>query len=249
MSTIWPPIRLPLQISPQVVQIVRVPLDLPVERWSSLREHLTADECVRCDRFRIEALRRRFTICRTTLRRILGSCLGMPPTAVPITYANHGKPLLQFAEFNATMPRIEFNVSHSGDLGLIAFGLGAWLGVDVEECDPKVKRLELAKRYFSPVEAEQLFNLPVEYQLPGFYRGWTSKEAYIKATGKGMSAVLSSFQVMIDPRSPAKLLHVDGLPDEPGRWTSESFEVGDGFAATAMIATPDCRFETYDWIE
>ena len=213
----------------------------------SLNELLTGDERMRADRFRFEEPRRRFVTCRATLRQVLGMCCGVAPVAVPLRYGPHGKPELSFSELDSKVPRMEFSVSHSGGLGLIAVTVGSSVGIDIEECNPAVKILKLAERFFAPAEASELNNLVPEKQLPGFYRGWTCKEAYIKAKGMGLSLSLSSFRVAIDPDRPASLCHVDDQPDEPFRWTIQSLDVAHNYAAAVMVAQPNCCFRCWDW--
>ena len=133
------------------------------------------------------------------------------------------------------MAHIEFGVSHSADLALIAIALGMRVGVDVEQHNAKVRILKLAARFFSPREAAQLASLPECDQLAGFYRGWTSKEAYLKATGFGLSFSLSKFTVGLNPREPVGLLEVVDQPDEATRWRMHSLEVAPGFSAALLV--------------
>jgi 4'-phosphopantetheinyl transferase len=243
----WQAIRLPLDLLAQVVHVVRVPLDVAHERWNELLDVLTVDERQRAERFRFDEPRRRFVVCRAALRQLLAASCGIAPRDVPLRYGLQGKPELACAELGIDAPQIEFSVSHSRDLGLIAMTLGAAVGVDIEECNPKVKAHGLAVRFFSVAEAQQLAELPAELLFQGFYRGWTCKEAYIKATGRGLSLPLNSFVVTIDPRLPAALVHVDEHPNEPLQWSVKALEVGRDYAGAVMVARPDCRLECWDW--
>ena len=244
---VWPAIRLPLELSPDLVHVIRVRLDLPFIAAADMNAILSDDERQRAVRFRFDEPRQRFATCRTTLRKLLGSCCGILPNAVPLRYGDHGKPELSFTELEPHLPRIEFSVSHSGDLGLIAITKESAVGIDIEECNPAVKTLRLAQRFFAPPEAAELSQLPPEKQLAGFYRGWTCKEAYIKATGLGMSLSLSSFCVTIDPDQPASLHHVVNQPTEPQRWTIQSGDVAPNYAAAVMVAHPHCRIACWNW--
>ena len=248
-GTTWRGSQQPLALSPGVVHVIRLNLDLPLERWMLLTELLTDDEKARAARYRVDGPRQQFVICRATLRRLLSRHCDVAPQAVPLQCGNHGKPEIANTVSGSMNPRIEFNVSHSGRWGLVALTLDAPVGIDVEECDSAVQTLKLAERFFSPEEAAALIGLPLEKQLAGFYRGWTCKEAYIKARGSGLSLSLSSFRVEIDPDQPATLNHVDDQPDEAARWTTRSLDVGEDYAAAVMVARPDCRFECWDWIE
>ena len=246
-QTRWSAIRWPIPLAPQVVNVVRIHLDMPPERWNALSGNLSPDEIERANRFRFDEPRRRFIVCRATLRHLLGTCCDVSPSAVPLRYGNQGKPELSFDEIHSKQPQLEFSVSHSGEFGLIAIAINSPVGVDVEECNPKVKTIGLAERIFSPAESLELSNLPLDEQLAGFYRGWTCKEAYIKATGRGLSYPLNSFSVSIDPKKPAALLHIDDLPNEPHRWTIQSLDVAEQYAGAVMVAQPDCHVECWDW--
>jgi len=243
----WQPIREPLDLSSGIAHVVRVRLDLLKEQWSPMLDLLSDEERARAARFRFDDPRRQFVICRVTLRRLLGTICGVAPQSVPFRYGGRGKPELLFPASNSSVPQMEFNVSHSGTIGLIAIAVGAPIGIDVEEYDPAVKFLQLAERFFAPLETIELMGLKPEKQRDGFYRGWTCKEAYIKARGDGLSLALASFRVAIDPDQPASLCDVNDQPDEPRFWTTESLHVSDNHAAAVMIRRPECRIALWDW--
>ncbi len=243
----WQPLNNGLELSPEIAHVIRIRLDLAREQWSPLIELLSDEERARATRFRFDDPRRQFVICRATLKQILGTAYGVAPNALSFQYGSRGKPELSLQDLNSSVPQIEFNVSHSGTIGLIAISVGAPVGIDVEEFDPTVKFLQLAERFFAPLEASELKSLPPEKQLHGFYRCWTCKEAYIKAKGDGLSLSLSSFCVAIDPDQPASLCHVDGQPDEPIQWTTQSLNIGENQAAAVMVRRPDCRIALWDW--
>ena len=243
----WFPIQLPLEFSPDVVHVIRIALDIPYEEWNALSRFLSADEKERAARFRFDDPRRRFIVCRSTLRQLLGVSCDIVPNDVRFRYGTHGKPDLSFEEMNAATPPIEFSVSHSGEIGLIAITLNAIVGIDVEEWNSKVNIKGLAERFFSRAEAVELSSLPEHEQMAGFYRGWTCKEAYIKATGRGMSLPLDSFIVTIDPRKHASFCHLDNQPDEPARWTIQSLDVSPGYSGAVMVARPSCRVACWNW--
>ena len=247
MISNWQPIRGPLELSPEIAHVIRVRLDLAPEQSLPLIDLLNEEERARAARYRFDEPRRQFVICRATLRQLLGTICHVAPQTVSFRNGSHGKPELVFQSLNPSIPQIEFNVSHSGTIGLIALTVGASIGVDVEEVDPAVKFLQLAERFFAPGETTELKSLQPEKQLNGFYRGWTSKEAYIKAKGDGLSLSLASFRVVIDPDQPASLCHVDGHPNEPSNWTTQSLSVGNQHAATVMVRRPDCPIALWDW--
>ncbi|WP_157605142.1 4'-phosphopantetheinyl transferase superfamily protein [Schlesneria paludicola] len=246
--TDWMPIEQPLPLLAGLVHIVRVSLDLSPDQVAALsRELLSDDERQKAARYRVDDPRRQFVACRSTLRRLIGEACQIPPRDLQFEYGAHGKPELSQVGWPENVPRIEFSVSHSGQLGLIALTIDSAVGVDIEQRNPRVKALKLADRFFAASESQELVKLPAERLLDGFYKGWTCKEAYIKATGQGLSLSLSSFRVSMDPDHPVALIHVDGQPDAARHWTVQSLAVGDGHSASIMVRQPNCRFQCWAW--
>ena len=234
----WPPLSAPLMLSRDVAHVVRLNLDASPSQIASLRGVLSDDEVARADRFKFEEPRRRFVACRAALRQLVGGFLGREATEIEFTYGLHGKP--QLAANDPDLP-LEFSVSHSADLALIAVCCGRRVGVDLERHDAKVHIHKLATRFFSPRESAELASLPDTEQLAGFYRGWTSKEAYLKATGFGLSFSLSQFTVAMNPAEPARLIEVADEHDrvdsanEAARWSMTSLNVAEQFSAALLI--------------
>lgn len=239
----WPVLTEPLPLVSDIVHVVRLDLNAEPSRIETLRSVLSPDELARADRYKFDEPRRRFIVCRAALRQLLGSSLTCEPESLKFVYGLHGKPML---EPNAVAPAgpsplatrpllVEFGVSHSADLALIAITVGRRVGVDVERHDAKVRILKLATRFFSPCEAAELASLPERDQLAGFYRGWTCKEAYLKATGFGLSFPLSKFTVALNPRESVSLLEVADQPDEAARWRMHSLDVAADFSAAMLV--------------
>ncbi|MFO1041461.1 MAG: 4'-phosphopantetheinyl transferase superfamily protein [Planctomycetaceae bacterium] len=228
----WPLLAHPLQISSQTVQVVHVPLETDDGQLDRLKSILSPDESTRADRYKVPQPRRHFIACRAVLRLLLGECLNCSPAEVRFDYGSHGKPALR--QPDGASPRIEFSVSHSSDQALIALTADRLIGVDIEQQDRAVRIHKLAQRFFSPREATELMRLPEADQQAGFFRGWTSKEAYLKATGFGLSFPLNKFSVSLDPYQPAQLLEVVDQPLELTRWRLLALSPPEGFAAAVM---------------
>ena len=122
--------------------------------------------------------------------------LAIPATDVAFDYLASGKPQLT-AEQN---PRaLRFNVSHSANTALIAIGSGYQLGVDVEKIRDEVNATSLAERYLFLRERAELRVLPNHFLSAGFFACWTREEAFLKATGTGLSFPLADFSVSAHP--------------------------------------------------
>lgn len=193
----------------------RVDLDVGAEAEASLREQLSADEVARAERFAKPRDRSRFVVARGTLRTLLGSLLDERPGAVALEAGPSGKPRLAGSEHG-----LRFNVSHSGDLGLICIAECGEVGVDVEAVRPVPSAVTLAERYFTRAEASFVDGGGVGAGAGAdrrFLFCWTRKEALAKAVGLGLALDLRSFAVPLDPPSGIVVLKgPDGGPAE--RW-------------------------------
>ena len=110
---------------------------------------------------------------------------------------DYGKP---FALVDGALASISFNVSHSGECGLIAFAPAGSLGVDVEEITSRRDLQSLIEAVMGPDEQAELNGMTGQARIRQFYRLWTCKEALIKALGTGFSTDISRFQVPPDIR-------------------------------------------------
>ena len=200
---------------------------------------LSADEKDRAARFYFEPDRNRFVAARALLRDLLGRYLGLDPAALVFGYGPRGKPSLAGG--------LRFNVSHSGGLALLAFSEDRELGVDVEQERPVPEAESIAERYFSPGEGRELGRQPAAERPQAFFRCWTRKEAFIKATGDGLSRPLGDFEVTLAPGEPARLLRVEGDPEEAGRWWLEGLEPAAGFAAALAVRGRPTRVACWSW--
>ncbi|MGD2071123.1 MAG: 4'-phosphopantetheinyl transferase superfamily protein, partial [Gemmatimonadota bacterium] len=199
---------------------------------------LSPDERARADRFRLPEDHRRFVTVRHALRLVLGGHLGEAPDSIRFRYGPQGKPAL---EAPGAADAVRFNVSHAGDRALIAVARGREVGVDIERVrlEP-VDALDLAERFFSSREAEALASLPPAQVASAFHAGWTRKEAFMKAVGKGLALPLDAFDVSLTPGEPARLLATRWDPAEAERWSLKALDVGPGYAAALAV-------EGHDW--
>jgi 4'-phosphopantetheinyl transferase len=195
------------------VDLWRAELDLDPAQLSAFSSTLSPDEAERSRRFHRDNDRDRFVAGRGWLRRILGDRLGVDPAVLRFAYDTNGKPRLA----GAANQWLRFNMSHSEALALYAVCTGREVGVDVERVSVDVDVEALAHRFFSAVERAELAALPVNDRRQAFFDCWTRKEAYLKATGVGLSGLA---------RSDA----------DPAKWSLQSVDAGPGFAAALAVA-------------
>jgi 4'-phosphopantetheinyl transferase len=201
----------------------------------SLYNTISPDEKQRSLRFRFARYRNRYIIGRGLLRAILAYYLGVAPKDVSIQYGPKGKPALK----NSVWP-LHFNVAHSEDRILCAFSLDCELGVDVEV----IRRLDdadaIARRFFAERECHDLFLLTAEERISAFFRCWTRKEAFLKATGEGLSVPLDQFEVSVLPGQVPQITVRNGTAKSAPLWHLLHFEpAADCVAAIALGSRPN----------
>jgi 4'-phosphopantetheinyl transferase len=225
------------------VDVWRVRLDepapVPVEASA-----LSPDEIARAARFHFENDRTHFTQCRSALRALLAGYLAIPATEIRFEYLTSGKPQL-VAEQNPQA--LQFNVSHSANMALIAVGSEHRLGVDIEKIRGDVDIEALAEQFFSLRERAGLQALPDRLRVPGFFACWTRKEAFLKATGDGLSFPLAAFSVTTHPDLDPELEEINGNTEAGKLWFLADLSVVDGFRATVALDRCHSRLETYSW--
>ena len=174
----------PLQVTRDEVHAWCVALDVPAETVSRLSAILPADARDRSARFHFERDRRRFVVAHGALQDLLAAYLEVDPACIRFVYNAFGKPALG-PEFGS---RIKFNLSHSAGYALIGVTAGAEIGVDLERIreGAQPEHAEIARRFFTPAEVDELSRLPDHLQAPAFFRYWTRTEAYVKARGEGL---------------------------------------------------------------
>jgi 4'-phosphopantetheinyl transferase len=178
----------------------------------SMRALLSADEQGRADRYRQEGDVARFVAGRGALRRILGERTGQDAHKLVFLEGDGGKPALR------NHPSVHFNLSHSGDVVLIALGPEP-LGVDIEAMR-ELDHRALAGMNFHPDEIAGMDAQP--NPRAAFFQLWTHKEAFLKATGVGLTDLLTSISI----------------PLGGGRVTAPAALSGGAWYATPLPAPP-----------
>jgi 4'-phosphopantetheinyl transferase len=214
--------RLSFDLASRNVHVWSTPTFASAHVSSWLESLLSPDEKERAAGFRFDHLRLSFVVVRGILRALLGGYLGISPTRLTLAYTAKGKPILR------EPANLHFNASHSGDLAVFAFTAACEVGVDVEQIRPLPDLQEIGRRIFSPGEAAELSGLSAEQREHAFFLCWTRKEAYLKATGGGLSAPLNSFRVSIRPEQPARFIE---LPYDASTWTLHDLPLTPNYAA------------------
>jgi 4'-phosphopantetheinyl transferase len=253
-------------------------LDVPPETSARLYATLTPDERARSARFQFERDQRRFIVARGVLRDLLGRYLQTRPGQISFVYNAFGKPDLgpEFAN------RLKFNLSHSGPparlprwgprsgpparlprwgprsgprsagFALIAIATASDVGVDLEYIRAESDYAEIARRFFSAAEVDDLIALPSPLYAEAFFSCWTKKEAYLKACGEGLAIPLNSFSVPLttDPAQTPEDLYVASKDSVPARrWSLYTLRPAPGYAGALAVEGTGWRLRQWQWKE
>lgn len=170
-------------------------------------EQLSGPEQERFESFLGDQPRYRWLAARWALRRVLAGYLEQPPAAVEIAVDTSGKPRLPGDE-------LHFNLSHSGDLALVAVSSSRPVGVDVERVEAARDLLSLAERALEEEEVEKVRAAPPAYRPIVFYAAWVRHEARLKCLGVGLAGPV--------PPTPVAVQAVD-----VGPWYAAAVAVAD----------------------
>lgn len=171
-------------------------------------EELPAEERERAEGFLRKEPARRWVAARWALRRTLGAYLGQPAPEIALAADEQGKPRLRDGGGDG----LQFNLSHSGGLALVAVTERQAVGVDVEAIVPRENLRTLAQRFLPAAEAEAVRAAAPERQLDAFYAAWVRHEARLKCLGTGLAS-----------------------PAPPGAAAIAPLDVGPGYAAAAAV--------------
>ncbi|WP_086824680.1 4'-phosphopantetheinyl transferase superfamily protein [Allokutzneria sp. NRRL B-24872] len=128
----------------------------------------------------------------------------------------------------------DFNLSHSGEIAVLAVSWERRVGVDVER-HRELDHLGMAARVLLPQEHARIAALPQRDQAAEFFRYWTVKEAYVKVTGQGLSGLPG-------PEYSAGALTVRGE-----RWSVAELVLPQGYSGAVVSQGPPFAVRQRTW--
>ena len=130
---------------------------------------------------------------------------------------------------------IKFSVSHSGDRLVLALGKNVTVGIDIEKKN-STQDLDVAEHVFSPQELAELYALPTLEQNSAFFKGWTQKEAFVKALGIGLSYPLKSLTVSLNPKENGRVVQIDQQDQEYlQHWEMQCLDIHSDYACSLFF--------------
>jgi 4'-phosphopantetheinyl transferase len=166
------------------IRIHRIYIPQYLGEISSLFELLDTAEQKRANNYHQLKDSQRFIIARSSLKILVSQYLNCQAKDVCIKVGANKKPYI----FSNSTVSLEYNISHSGNWIVIAFANDA-IGVDVEQIQSSFNFESLLTACFSNMEQSYIQNNTNSREL--FYRLWTRKESFVKATSKGLDDSLA----------------------------------------------------------
>jgi len=153
---------------------------------------LDAQDRKRAAQFHFAEDRARYVLGRGLVRKILGHYLSQAPETIELAYTDRGRPYFPGDE------SMRFSLTHAHDLVAVAITANARVGIDIEYLQRKLDLEGLAERILSANDFRVFEVLPDQVRVPSFFRIWARKEAYLKATGEGITDGLKEISVSFD---------------------------------------------------
>lgn len=205
-----------LSLQPRQVDLWFVLLDKVASPslLNAYRTLLSADELARVERYRADRARLEYLTGRALTRTVLSQYAAVAPQDWAFSYNPHGKPSVAASGGR----RLEFNLSHTEGVLVLAVASGMEIGVDVESRSRRANALGLAQRFFAASEAAVLETLPPDQLYERFFDFWTLKESFIKARGTGLTMPLDRFAFTLSPDQPPRIAFFGVDDEQSGEW-------------------------------
>lgn len=151
------------------------------DQWLS---RLSASERAQYEQLRTGRTREGYLAARVLCRATLSRYTGVDPSHWRFGESVYGKPTLVEPD---NYKSLRFNLTHTDDLVICIVSRAGEVGVDAEETSRSVDVLPLARYFLSRRQEARLASLPACDRAARFFEQWVLKEAYVKATGKGLA--------------------------------------------------------------
>jgi len=197
------------------------------------RDILSPEEIKKNSRYVFEKDRKQNLITRVLIREVLSKYIDtVSPREWQLVENDDGKPRVKPERLPFPL---EFNVSHTPNMIVLAVTNGQEIGIDVESLCRDIATDDLARYAFSPEEYAQLVGTNPQKFQERFFDFWTLKEAYIKACGMGLSIPLDSFSFTISGTNRVSIKFSSVRIDDPAKWTFWQIKPQQKFAISLAV--------------
>lgn len=237
----------------QEIHVWRLVLKPEVQSLQSAEKLLSEHELEISRRFHFKRDAKRYLLCHASLRRILSLYLSLSPGELSFDRSEYGKPMLD-ASLDAEA--LQFNLSHSYDVALIAVARGRRLGIDIERVKHHPYAGDILRYFFHPEEQRFFHSLGESQKRAFFFRLWTSTEAALKAQGKTIAHGLPSASIarsimdtISEPMGWDREISVclPGVKNRDEPWLLKPIRAFEGYTSVCCVEGSRCEFVTYDF--
>ncbi len=194
-----------------------------------LERLLSPEERLEARRFHRPADRLRSVAARAALRTILAAYLQEPSQALRLATGPSGKPCLN---------GLQFNLSHAGNLALVAVSKDKRIGVDIEKLRELPAMQAVLSYIFTDEERAFVESHSGEYHTRAFFLIWNRREAAAKALGLDLLACFSLLEIPVAAYSAAgfqvPLIKTTGLPAGEDWWLRD-FSPAPGYTGALCL--------------
>jgi 4'-phosphopantetheinyl transferase len=220
------------------VDVWEIPLTTDSRTLQAVAGRLSATERERAHRLIDPEHGKRKMVSQWATREVLSWYLEVAPEEVQLELDPEGKPRL------AEPVEWRFNLTHSEDWGLLAVSREE-VGVDLEFTGRPLDCQGLARRFFSEREARSVESVSGSERVFAFFQIWTLKEAYVKATGRGLRLPLDNFCVFDEARWGLFTLTGQPLPGWFGCRLEECLDLPQSYRAALVCPHAAVTLDRY----
>jgi len=225
------------------IHIWRVPLDTPGIKLTDLWNFLDDEERNRVQKFHFVQDQNRFVVRHGILRMILSTYLSIQPNQICYGYGVNGKPYIQ----NSNESDLQFNLTHSKNLAMVALTCKHQIGIDIEQCDYFAEIDHLIQTHFNSHEQSFVNQFSSQEKVAFFYNWWTFWEAFGKARGSGLlQSANQENELSID------LLNTRGVDlftdKEKQSWSYRKLSPASGYVGAVVSEALDADPTYWNWV-
>ena len=217
-------------------------LDQPESVAQKYYSVLSQQEKNQVDKYKIKELRYRYILSKGILRQLLADYLVCEYQEIEFEYNDFGKPGIATS---SNADDIRFNLSHSGNLAVFSFVKNKNIGIDVEQVQEIQDMDGVVNLCFSESEKEWFYRISPAEKKEIFYKIWTTKEAYIKAIGKGFSFSPNRINLELNSKNEIIFKEIIGK-DDLKRWKLYSFKPDPDSISSVVVENNDYAIEHFN---
>lgn len=229
-----------IMLTNNTLDIWTIPLNVPESELLQMFSVLNEEEKKSAMRFRFDKHRRRYIASHAAMRTILAKALSISAANLQFQTQKEGKPYL------LDNP-LYFNLSHSEELAMLVLSDQGEVGIDIEYLNFDIDTINIPKRFFHPLECEQLEQMPAEKRPLYFYYCWTGKEAYLKAKGVGIANHLQQFSLDFQNPANIKVRFTTQELEDFKNWTVYTFRPKNNYLSTVVSSTASNNLHFHEY--